>query len=84
MNVARPPVWSEQPERLSRNAITSKPKSSSTYYTSEVAIVRLLLTAAVVTAVSGIYRTALYRLAVDGRAPVAVADANLSRSFRGA
>ncbi|WP_328409813.1 hypothetical protein [Nocardia sp. NBC_00403] len=49
-----------------------------------VAIVWLLLTAAVVTAVSGIYRTALYRLAVDGRAPVAFADANCRGLFRGA
>ncbi|WP_406236686.1 hypothetical protein [Nocardia sp. NBC_01009] len=47
------------------------------------AVVWLLVTAAVVTAVSGICRTAFYRLAVDGRALAAFADANLSRPFRG-
>ncbi|MFX0580279.1 DUF6159 family protein [Nocardia nepalensis] len=42
----------------------------------------LIVTAVVVSALSGIYQTALYRYTVDGTAPVAFATADLSQSFR--
>ncbi|WP_040687079.1 DUF6159 family protein [Nocardia vinacea] len=42
----------------------------------------LVATGVVVSALSGIYQTALYRYSVDGSAPVAFATADLSQSFR--
>jgi len=41
----------------------------------------LILVAVVLSAMSGIYRTALYRYAVDGTAPPAFADADLGEAF---
>ncbi|MFI7670071.1 DUF6159 family protein [Nocardia sp. NPDC049526] len=42
----------------------------------------LMATGVIVSALSGIYQTALYRYSVDGSAPVAFATADLSQSFR--
>ncbi|WP_433195011.1 DUF6159 family protein [Nocardia sp. CA-107356] len=42
----------------------------------------LIVTVIVVSALSGIYQTALYRYTVDGSSPVAFATADLSQSFR--
>jgi hypothetical protein len=46
-----------------------------------VAVVLLLVATVVVNALSGIYRTALYRYAVDGQVPPAFAGADLEHSF---
>jgi hypothetical protein len=46
-----------------------------------VAVVMLLVATVVVNALSGIYRTALYRYAVDGQVPTAFAGADLEHSF---
>jgi hypothetical protein len=46
-----------------------------------VAVVMLLVATVVVNALSGIYRTALYRYAVDGQVPAAFAGADLEHSF---
>ena len=46
-----------------------------------VAVVILLVATVVVNALSGIYRTALYRYAVDGQVPSAFAGADLEHSF---
>jgi hypothetical protein len=46
-----------------------------------VAVVMLLVAVIVVNALSGIYRTALYRYAVDGQVPTAFAGADLEHSF---
>lgn len=45
------------------------------------AVVWILVVSVVVSAMSGIYRTALYRYAVDGRAPGAFANADLGHAF---
>lgn len=42
----------------------------------------IIATAVVVSALSGIYQTALYRFSVDGTVPVTFATADLSQSFR--
>ncbi|MFD3596760.1 DUF6159 family protein [Nocardia sp. NPDC058640] len=42
----------------------------------------LIVGAVVVSALSGIYQTALYRFSVDGVVPVAFVDANLAQAFR--
>ncbi|WP_330252514.1 DUF6159 family protein [Nocardia sp. NBC_00565] len=42
----------------------------------------IIASAVVVSAVSGIYQTALYRFSADGNVPVAFATADLSQSFR--
>jgi hypothetical protein len=44
-------------------------------------VVWMAIVAVVIGAMGGIYRTALYRFAVDGRAPVAFAGADLDRAF---
>jgi hypothetical protein len=46
-----------------------------------VAVVLLLVATVVVNALSGIYRTALYRYAVDGQVPTAFAAADIEHSF---
>jgi hypothetical protein len=46
-----------------------------------IAVVWLAIVTIVVSALSGIYRTALYRYAVDGRAPTAFADTDFSSAF---
>jgi hypothetical protein len=46
-----------------------------------VAVVILLIATVIVNALSGIYRTALYRYAVDGQVPPAFAGADLEHSF---
>ena len=46
-----------------------------------VAVVLLLLATVIVNALSGIYRTALYRYAVDGQVPAAFAGADIEHSF---
>ena len=46
-----------------------------------VAVVILLIAVVIVNALSGIYRTALYRYAVDGQVPPAFAGADLEHSF---
>lgn len=45
------------------------------------AVVWILVVSVVVSAMSGIYRTALYRYAVDGQAPGAFANADLGHAF---
>ena len=46
-----------------------------------VAILIVIIGQVVIAALSGIYRTALYRYAVDGTVPEAFADANLEQAF---
>jgi hypothetical protein len=46
-----------------------------------IAVAWLVVVALVISALSGIYRTALYRFAVDGVAPPAVATADLQHAF---
>lgn len=46
-----------------------------------IAVVWLIIVVVVLSAMSGIYRTALYRFAVDGTAPPAFAGANLGDAF---
>jgi hypothetical protein len=46
-----------------------------------IAVAWFILVAVVLSAMSGIYRTALYRFAVDGTAPPAFADADLGGAF---
>jgi hypothetical protein len=46
-----------------------------------IGVVWIAIVAIVVGAMGGIYRTALYRFAVDGRAPAAFAGADLERAF---
>jgi hypothetical protein len=46
-----------------------------------VAAVWIAIVSVVIAAMSGIYRTALYRFAVDGTAPAAFADADLGHAF---
>jgi hypothetical protein len=46
-----------------------------------VGAIWLAIVAVVISAMSGIYRTALYRYAVDGRAPAAFADVDLEHAF---
>jgi hypothetical protein len=46
-----------------------------------VAVAWFIVVAVVLSAMSGIYRTALYRFAVDGTAPPAFADADLGDAF---
>ncbi len=46
-----------------------------------VAVVLLLLATVIVNALSGIYRTALYRYAVDGQVPAAFVSADIEHSF---
>jgi hypothetical protein len=46
-----------------------------------IAVVLLLVATVIVNALSGIYRTALYRYAVDGQVPAAFAGADLEHSF---
>ena len=46
-----------------------------------IGVVWIALAAVVIGAMGGIYRTALYRFAVDGRAPAAFAGADLERAF---
>ena len=46
-----------------------------------VAVVLLLVATVIVNALSGIYRTALYRYAVDGQVPAAFAGADIEHSF---
>jgi hypothetical protein len=46
-----------------------------------VGVIWMAIVAVVIGAMSGIYRTALYRFAVDGRAPAAFAGADLAGAF---
>jgi hypothetical protein len=46
-----------------------------------IGVVMLLIALVIIQAMSGIYRTALYRFAVDGKAPPAFAGADLSGAF---
>ncbi len=46
-----------------------------------VGVAWVLVVSIVVSAMSGIYRTALYRFAVDGKAPAAFADSDLGAAF---
>jgi hypothetical protein len=46
-----------------------------------VAVAWLVVVVLVISALSGIYRTALYRFAVDGVAPPAFANADLQHAF---
>ena len=46
-----------------------------------IGVVWIAIAAIVIGAMGGIYRTALYRFAVDGRAPTAFAGADLERAF---
>jgi hypothetical protein len=46
-----------------------------------VGAVWIAIVSVVITAISGIYRTALYRFAVDGRAPGAFAEIDMAASF---
>ena len=47
-----------------------------------IGVLWMAIVAVVIGAMSGIYRTALYRFAVDGRAPAAFAGADLAGAFR--
>ena len=46
-----------------------------------IGIIWILVVSVVISAMSGIYRIALYRFAVDGKAPGAFADSNLGGAF---
>ena len=46
-----------------------------------VGVAWIAIVEVVISAMSGIYRTALYRYTVDGKAPVAFADADLEHAF---
>jgi Family of unknown function (DUF6159) len=52
-----------------------------TVLTVAIGAVYLAIAASVVAALSGIYRTALYRYAVDGRVPEAFADTDMEHAF---